>query len=456
LDWAFGYSNQHHCQHHDIDPLPNGNILLVAWEKKTWDEAIAAGRDTYKIWQNEVWPDHVVEVNPATDGIVWEWHVWDHLVQDFDSTKANYGAVAEHPELADVNYVRPGFDCADWLHTNAVDYNPEFDQILLSVREFGEVWVIDHSTTTEEARVHSGGRYGMGGDILYRWGNPQAYRAGGAADQKFYGQHDARWVEPGLPGAGHVLVFNNGANRPGGNYSTVDEFIPACDSTGSYPRPAPGTPFGPAERSWVYAGTPPSNLYSEYMSGAQRMPNGNTLVCAGCSGHFFEVSGDQSVWEYVNPVCDGTRLFQGDTVSDHGGGWKGNSTFRVTRYAPDYPGLAGRDLTPGYPLERYSPPTVGLTEAPARTEPSPAAIAVRPNPARVGTAVNLQLTACSQGEVSVFDAAGRLVRAWRVPRNTSIVAWDGTDDRGRKLPAAVYFIRLKSQTGSTTRQLVLL
>jgi hypothetical protein len=456
LLWAFEYSNDFHCQHHDVEPLPNGNVLVLAWEAKTRVEAIAAGRDPCKIWNDEVWADHIIEVNPTNDSIVWEWHAWDHLVQDFDSTKANYGVVAEHSGLVDINYVRPGYYAADWMHSNTVDYNPQFDQIILDVRDLGEIWVIDHSTTTDEARGHSGGRYGMGGDILYRWGNPQVYRAGDATDQKLYGQHEAVWIEPGLPGAGHITVFNNGNGRPDGRYSTVDEFIPACDSTGSYPRPAPGTPFGPSGPCWSYAAKRPEDFYSKFMSGARRLPNGNTLICEADSGLFFEVTPDsQVVWCYVNPVTDSIRLSQGDTVPT--GTWSRlNSTFQVTRYAPDYPGLAGRDLTPGYPLERYSPPTTGVTETPARTEPSQAAIAVRPNPARVGTAVNLQLTACSQGEVSVFDAAGRLVRAWRVPRNTSIVAWDGTDNRGRKLPAAVYFIRLESQTGSVTRQLVLL
>ncbi|MGC8644373.1 MAG: hypothetical protein ACP5XB_31305, partial [Isosphaeraceae bacterium] len=60
----------------------------------------------------------------------------------------------------------------------------ELDQILLSVHSFSEIWIIDHGTTTAEAATHKGGRSGKGGDLLYRWGNPQAYRAGTAADQQ--------------------------------------------------------------------------------------------------------------------------------------------------------------------------------------------------------------------------------------------------------------------------------
>ena len=123
-------------------------------------------------------PDHVIEVKPtgpSSGDIVWEWYVWDHLIQDYDPSQHNYGDVEEHPELIDINF---GSYNADWIHTNSIDYNEEFDQILLSSRTFSEIWVIDHSTTTEEAAGHTGGNSGMGGDILYRWGNPHAYRAG--------------------------------------------------------------------------------------------------------------------------------------------------------------------------------------------------------------------------------------------------------------------------------------
>ena len=61
----------------------------------------------------------------------------------------------------------------DWLHTNGIDYNAEYDLIVLSVPRMNELWVIDHSTTTEEALGSTGGRWGKGGDLLWRWGNPR-------------------------------------------------------------------------------------------------------------------------------------------------------------------------------------------------------------------------------------------------------------------------------------------
>jgi hypothetical protein len=446
LLWAFDYSSDFHCQHHDVEPLPNGNVLILAWEVKTRAEAIAAGRDPDKIWNNEVWPDHIIEVNTANNSVVWQWHAWDHLVQDFDSTKANYGVVSDHSELVDLNYVRPGYYTSDWMHSNTVDYNAQFDQIILDVRDLGEIWIIDHSTTTDEARGHEGGRYGMGGDILYRWGNPQVYRAGDTADQKLYGQHEAVWVEPGLPGAGHITVFNNGDGRPDGTYSTVDEFIPACDSTGSYPRPAPGTPFGPSDLCWSYAAARPDDFYSRYMAGARRLPNGNTLICEADSGLFFEVTPDsQVVWRYLNPVTGADRLFQGDTVPK--GTWcRLNSTFQVARYAPDYPGLAGRVLTPGLPIERYRSPLADIQER----KPTPARprFSVSPNPFRGSATIAIDYSPTGPLDrlsVCIFDAAGRRVRTFpqsAVCNLQSGMVWDGRDDSGRLCSPGVYVCRL--------------
>src|SRR5262249_23204710 len=113
----------------------------------------------------------------------------------------------------------------DWTHVNAVDYNAELDQIMLSTPEFNEIWIIDHGTTTAEAAGHTRGRRGKGGDLLYRWGNPATYRAGGPKDKTLFFQHNAHWIPKGLPGAGRMLVYNNGARRTGGNYSSVDELV---------------------------------------------------------------------------------------------------------------------------------------------------------------------------------------------------------------------------------------
>lgn len=321
LLWHFEYSDSQHRLHHDIEVLPNSNILMVAWELKTEAEAIAAGRNPTLLSDGELWVNHIIEVQPSGTNagtIVWEWHAWDHLVQDYDVTKPNYGVVADHPELIDLNFT--GNPAADWHHVNSIDYNAELDQVLLSVRSFSEIWIIDHSTTTEQAAGLSGGDSGMGGDLLYRWGNPRAHGAGTTGDQQLFAQHDAEWIADALPGAGNILIFNNGQGRSGDNYSSIDEIVPPLAPDGTYSN---SSAFGPAAPVWTYSATPATNFYAERISGSQRLPNGNTLVCDGPAGHFFEVTAaGTSVWEHTHS----------------------SEVFRVERYAADYAGFAGTDL----------------------------------------------------------------------------------------------------------------
>ncbi|MGQ9708429.1 MAG: aryl-sulfate sulfotransferase [bacterium] len=344
--WGYNYSNYNVCRHHDAIMMPNGNVLTIAWERKSKSQAIAAGRDT-NLLVDFLWPDHLVEVNPDDNSIVWEWHLWDHLIQDYDSTKPNFGDPRAHPELVDINFC-PGGPGADWNHSNSVAYNQELDQVIISVRHFSEVWVIDHSTTTEEARGHTGGRYGRGGDLLYRWGNPRTYRREGTIGQTLFVQHDAQWIAPGLSGAGHILVFNNGTGRNMALYSSVDEFVPPMDSAGFY-HLGEDSAYGPDGPVWQYTATPRESLYSPFISGCQRLPNGNTLICVGRQGTFLEVTPDcRVVWKYVNPVTSVGPQEQGQIIP-----LGANQVFKVRRYPPDYPGLVGHNLNPIGPIETY-------------------------------------------------------------------------------------------------------
>ena len=118
--------------------------------------------------------------------------------RDFDSTKLDYGILSDFPERVNINLVSNG-PFNDWIHINSIDYNAELDQILLSARNANEIWIIDHSTTTAEAASHSGGNAGKGGDLLYRWGNPQIYGRGTENDRIYYRQHDATWDSHWLP-----------------------------------------------------------------------------------------------------------------------------------------------------------------------------------------------------------------------------------------------------------------
>ena len=146
VTWSFSVSNATKCQHHDVKALPNGNILIIAWELKTNTQAIASGRNPSLV-PTTIWSEQILEVQPSgTNGgtIVWEWHLWDHLVQEYDNTKPNYGTVASSPKLLNINY-NASATTTDWIHMNAIDYNPELDQIVMSSHNLNEIWIIDHS-----------------------------------------------------------------------------------------------------------------------------------------------------------------------------------------------------------------------------------------------------------------------------------------------------------------------
>jgi len=325
LIWVFEYTSNQYCLNHGFELLPNGNILMIAWEVKTYYEAIEAGRNPFTIPAGVLWPCYIIEIEPTLPeggNIIWEWHVWDHLIQDYDSSKNNYGNVRNHPELIDINFGLP-MGYIDMNHINSLDYNKEFDQILISAHTQNEIWIIDHNTTTEEAAGHSGGRYGKGGDLLYRWGNPQTYRAGTLKDQILFGQHDARWIELGCPGEGHITVFNNGLGRPNSSYSSVLEIVPPVDVDGNYYL-EPGSTYGPKEPIWNYTAENLSDFYSPIIAGAQRLPNGNTLICNGYSGIFFEVTIEKEiVWSYYNLYPN----------------FVSNQVTNINRYPLDYPGI---------------------------------------------------------------------------------------------------------------------
>jgi len=345
LVWEFEYSNDEHLSHHDIEPLPNGNVLILAVEKKSYDECVAAGFTPRLLRDRQLFPEHIIEVQPTRPKggkIVWEWHVWDHLIQDNDRTKANYGKPSEHPGRIDVDCNGRGAP-AFWNHANSIAYNATLDQIVLSARGCNEIWVIDHSTTTKQAAGRTGGRGGKGGDLLYRWGNPAAYGRGSSRERRLFQQHDAQWIPQGYPGAGHIAIFNNGLDR---GWSTVVEIAPSVDAQGRY-AVEPGQAYGPARPVWTYQAKSPKDFFSSEISGAHRLPNGNTLVCAGVTGELFEVTREgEPVWRYVNPMVRGGILAQGEVAGKDHRGHSWNAVFKVHRYAPDYPGLKGWDLRP--------------------------------------------------------------------------------------------------------------
>ncbi len=394
LLWHFKYATDQYLTHHDFAIMPNGNILAISWEVKSKEECAAAGRDPEQIPGAGLWPDKIIEIEPTRpEGgkVVWEWHMWDHLVQDFDETKANYGTIADQPRKINVNAhahvqhmtqeqvdemirqgnatsnASPDNQGSDMAHVNAIVYNADLDQIALSSQGFSEVWVIDHSVTTEEAKGSTGGRWGHGGDLLYRWGNPANYGQGGPEDQKLFGQHDVKWIPEGYPGAGNMTVFSNEVTSDHGkfpnvfaamgakesivlsigdlgNYSAVYEFAPTVDENGAYVLEEGGA-FGPVEPTWSYKAPDLYSFYGPFVSGVHRMENGNTFITSGPQGRFMEVTpaGD-IVWEYWNQYFENYRLPDGSAPQPIGPFMF--AQFRGIHIPADHPALAGKTLEP--------------------------------------------------------------------------------------------------------------
>ncbi len=308
--WSYDLSGPFHYAHHDIEPMPNGNVLVIAWDRYTDADAIANGRNPAFLSSTDWLPDAILEIEPTgptTGNVVWEWHMRDHVIQDFDPSKPNYGVVANHPELLDINYPPAFASAGDWNHFNGLDYDPINDWIIVSSHSQNELYLIDHSTTTAEAAGHTGGQRGKGGDFLYRWGNPEAYRAGTGLDRQLGGQHDPRFVPPGFPGAGHVTVFNNQYQL---TQSAVFELELPVDAQGQLSVDPTTGRFGPTAPFWSY--TDPTML-SPIVSGAERLLNGNTLICSGSQNLLLEVTPNgQTVWSYFQP--NSQLIFQSSYV----------------------------------------------------------------------------------------------------------------------------------------------
>jgi len=447
LIWQYYYGTQHH----DIEPLSNGNVLLVTNDRKTKNEAIDAGRDPNFIDGNNIRSLSIIEVEQTgleTGNIVWQWNAWDHLIQDVDNTKPNFGVVADNPELININYGKDGGQ--DWLHTNSVAYNDDLNQIVVSNRSTNEIWVIDHSTTTEQAATHEGGNSGKGGDLLYRWGNPIAYSAGTADDQKLYGQHDAHWITSGLRGEGNILIFNNGIDRPDGVYSTAVELAPPVDISGNYPLTA-GSAFDPTDPVWNYSAPTPEDFSSPRYGGSQRLANGNTLICNSDSGEFFELNqNDEIVWRYISPVTSDGILTQGATEIDN------NQVFRCYRYGEDDTAFTGKDLTPGNPIEL--PANVSVDDEKGNIKDF-VLHDNYPNPFNPSTNIEFTLSEASNISLVIYDLVGNEVRTLvndYMGTGLKSISWDSKDNYGDLVSSGMYLYTLTVDQQSQTKKMMFL
>jgi hypothetical protein len=315
LVWEYSYNSDRVLQHHFIDVMPNGNVLMLAYEYISGEQALAAGRDPKTLQEGFLTPDHVAEVKktgPKSGEIVWEWHVFDHLVQDFDKSKPNYAVISEHPERINLNYCPSGpmqFG-ADWNHAANASYNAITNQVVIAVTNFNEIWVIDHNTTTEEAK-------GAKGDLVFRYGDPKTYGVDTAPGLD--APHNAEILDDGT-----ITAINFGKNRD--KFSSIAFIKPGKSITEA------------ASVEYRY-----TNKQDMFM-GFDLLPNGNALVAA-VGGKLMEMTPDgKTVWQHFNPDTGKDMLKEGDEIpmiaAIPGGGpgpkFPANYVLAAQKYAKDF------------------------------------------------------------------------------------------------------------------------
>ena len=325
LIWEWTLDTPTDVLHHDIALLPNGNILASVWTVKDRIEAIENGRDPSTIIDDKLVIDRIIEIEPIGTNqanIVWEWSVWDHLVQDFDASKFNFGDISTG-RLFDINQSSEG---VNFTHGNGLDYIPSLDQIILNSRVLNEFIIIDHNTSTAQAATNTGGRYNRGGDILFRWGNPASYNSGTINDQQLHDQHDATFVGNNSFSRGTFLVFDNQDDL---TFSTIKEININVTADGFYDN-IPISGNNPTAPIWTYSSP---EIFSGRTSGAQRLTSGNTLITSTSSNIIREVNyNNEVVWE-----LDASIEVDGELEINSSG-------FKSRSYSKIYDGVIALDI----------------------------------------------------------------------------------------------------------------
>ncbi len=280
LDWQYSYTSENFIAHHDVELLPSGNVLFLAWERVTHETAQNNG----VVSPGDIFQETLIEIDPSTNQIVWKWNSLDHIVQNANPLAPNYGVVSNNPQLININY-NSSVDGGNIMHANGLDYDEEKDIIYVTVNFYSEIWVLDHSTTTQEASSHTGGNYNKGGDLIYRFGNPETYENVG--ERKFYNVHFPNLIENDVPGKGNMLVYVNRYNN------TEQSIVYELDIPENFDLQA-GINNEPAI---IWEFTDPT-MYSRIISGAVRLPNGNTLICEGDYGLWEITQLGEVVWKY--------------------------------------------------------------------------------------------------------------------------------------------------------------
>ena len=429
--WQYTETRTNYSPHHDFLRIYNSKLgtnttLYIAAKSVTSNQCVAAGCNPTNSTYTNAQVDAIVEID-MSGNVVWEWCFFDHGIQDYDASKSNYVgtgmSISNYPGRLNLNL--PGRPVTnDWLHCNAIDYNTNLDQIVITTAG-GEFYVIDHGKTFTAGNPAASIvlAASTNGDFIYRFGDPARYSQGSppsitpnwtvstTGNKQIGACSDAQWIPAGLPGAGHFLVFNNGCDlfetTPQSYIFEINGNLNASgNDTGLYVNPptagyytwsAPGHDTDKQKKSmsnqitWMYYSMANQGMFSHLDSSIQRLPNGNTLICDSTEGHVFEVtSNGVAVWEYINPVtADGVTAYKRDNWPMY------NSVFRAYRFATNYPALAGHTLTPQSTITGSQPSYISA--------PTISSITISPSSPTATNSVWITATVTNVGSVAAVN-----------------------------------------------------
>lgn len=286
FDWDSNIVFKHFdaAMHHDFRKLDNGNYIYIGWEPVPKDLAkkVRGGQKGTEHTDGTMFGDFFREINPSGQ-TVWEWHGIEHFDPDIDII----GAI--HPR-------------EEWTHINDVDVMPD-GNILSDSRHTDGAFIINRSS----------------GEITWRWGNV-AYLDDETGQLEYRdvrdpknmgGPHDGHRIPDGLPGAGNMLIYDNGM------YNYISRALEVDIESGEI--------VWQSEADFGLEGYVAGRVhFSPFISGSQRQPNGNTLICSGGNGVVYEVTPDREiVWHWVRETQNPDSAVR----------W---GIFRVYKYLPDY------------------------------------------------------------------------------------------------------------------------
>jgi hypothetical protein len=493
--WQYTESRTNYHGHHDFAKIYNPKIgdstfIYIANKDLTAQQCLDAGCDPSHNY-NGAQMDAIVEVNRAGT-VIWEWWFFNHVVQDIDPSKSTYGIIANTPGRIDLN-MRGNPVKSDWLHCNSLDYNQTLDLIVIN-SVHGEFYVIDHGNTfiPNDPAGSIALAATSAGDFKYRFGDPAKYDQGDppsvldnwekatAGNKQLGGSHDIQWIQAGLPGAGNFLVFCNSQNlfelTP---QSYIIEINPYLNSSGTVtsnfvnppdagynnvqsPDPNLMKEVKKVSRQivWTFSSKNNTSFYSTIGSSAQRLPNGNTLVCSMNDGHFFEVTRPDTalVWEYFNPMTrNGIKKIKTDHYPTY------NGVFRAYRYAADHPALLGHDLTPGNtmtgdPPNYWTPDDITDIQEQSQVPATGNNLKQNyPNPFSAGTTIAYDIASLADVSLQIFDLNGLYIRTLvkhSQGKGSYSAYWDGTNDSGTRVSSGMYFYILSGNGQRLSKKMI--